>query len=217
IKALTDDASKFGQVFDQAGLDQGKELGLATRQATQAFQGFEIELARGVVPVLTQTFGLMSDGIAGVEKLTKSVGGLAGVADFGIHSIPVLGSAVDLLQGHFKDAALHATGLGTILGHLGGLFGDDSKKVDKDKASHIDYARRLAETGQNINEVADALDGEGLGLDQQSKKVQAHEQKMADLGAQVGLTGQQISELTGNSEKSAQAFAKQEGGVPYAV
>lgn len=52
LQGFMDEAERAGVVFSQKDLDRAKELAMAQKSLTEAWQGFEVLLARGVVPVL---------------------------------------------------------------------------------------------------------------------------------------------------------------------
>jgi hypothetical protein len=53
LKQFMDEAQQHGLIFSQDDIDRAQQLALAQKNMAEAWQGFEITLARGVVPALT--------------------------------------------------------------------------------------------------------------------------------------------------------------------
>jgi hypothetical protein len=147
LKELFDAAQAHGEVFNQDDLDKGKAFSLATKDLGQAVQGLEIQLGEGLVPALTSATKGLDGFITSANKATGPIGGIGGAVegvlkagqgfapiqsildalhgDFGkiAGDLPILGTGIDLVHGHFRQA------LGSIIPLLG-----EHKKSTKDAA-----------------------------------------------------------------------------------
>lgn len=202
LKELEDQAEATGHKIGQDTVDQSTKLRIAMRSVNAEVEGVQLSMAEGLLPVLVQLADGFVAAAKGAELLATPLGGLGGVVDTGIHTIPVLGSALDLLQGHYKDAAVNATGLGHVVGRLTGYF-DDGAKSAADHVAELDK-ERIAAGGLQPFVEALAFSQEGAALEgdkliEASQKLQV---KMNDLAAPIGMTGDQLLTWAGSAEEA---------------
>lgn len=203
LQEFFDEAEAHGLVFDDEQLKQGRDFTLSMKNLAEAGKGLEIQLGQGLVPVLTDLANASANAVDKVNKLTKPIGGVAGVIGFLVKG--ALGPAGPLLD----------------------LFGTKSHSA---AASQEDLAKGIQQAVAQMDSEKSALQGmisaaEGVrsaqqGIQSAQRGVQQAERGVIDAHeatekAQRGVADAQgrLNDLLTKGAVDAHAVADAERGV----
>lgn len=166
LKELWQAAADHGEIMSQDDFNKAKEFKLATHDLGEAVKGFEIELAKGLVPALTTATDELAGFIDAANKATKPLGGISGAIG------GVLGSAqqflgvrpiMDALHGDFGKVAGDTVGLGAAIdvahGHYRQALGNIIPMLGEHKKATKDTATETKALGDAEAEAATHADG----------------------------------------------------------
>lgn len=163
---------KNGPIFNDADLSAGRALTIAQRELGQATQQLEVDLARGIVPVLTVVAGVLTTVVHAADKVhlpiaqigVASLAGALGVkllaSAFGSEAVAAGGAAAANLA---AAASAEAVGAASVAGATKvGLLGTAAKFVAPLIA--YDLAQSLGKSVRDSAFFGDAIDAVKTGL-----------------------------------------------------
>lgn len=184
LQGLFADAGKHGLVFNQRDLDQAKEFTIAQRQAHAAVEGLEIQLGKGLLPVLTSTTTGFAHLVDGVDRVTKPIGGLAGlIENTGKSMFPLLG-IFDLFSSKGKD---------------------NVKVTQEQAAAYALDKAALSELGIETDDAEDSTQKLSAAHGKAAEEAKKHAEVIAGLAKQVGLTSGAFKAAFGEEEEAAKS------------
>lgn len=147
-----------GPILSDKDLADTKAYSLAQRELGVATSELQINLGKGLVPVLTQVTAGVTELVNATDRISSPVGGLAGIAKWA------------------SQAVLHATPLGNIL-DAASLGADKSE--DSASAAAAAYAKQAAQA-QALGVALTASDNAEMGMTETTKKAIEAAQQHAD-------------------------------------
>lgn len=143
LRDLYDTAASQHQIFNQKDLDDGRKMSLAMRELKTEIDGLEIEVGKGLVPVLTEGTQTLTELMGVADKIVGPLGGvgnvIGGITDAAIDSVPGVGM-------------MHQA-----LGLLGGSSDDSSDKAKKHAAAERKRAAAVQQAKEKTQEETKAL------------------------------------------------------------
>lgn len=168
LQGFAKDAERRGLIFSAEDLDQAREYGLASREMGEAIKALEIQIGKGLVPVITNVTKGVTSGIDATNRFASSAKS-AGV-DVKTY-IPVLGSLISTYRAFHAATDGSETGvdrtrntveqLVRTIPVVGNALGFAGEKLHVFASGSDDAAKKTDELADRSRELDEALSSSG--------------------------------------------------------
>lgn len=199
LKEFFKEAGAHGLVFDDKQLQQGRDFTLAMHNLGEAAKGLEIQLASGLVPILTTFAQKAATVVDEVNHLTKPLGGIAGLAKDTIAGMNPLAGAFEFFGGKSKKAGDDQEEMAAKvkLATVAIVAGNDDAVKAMDKSVVEAAKQKIAHDGL-VTSVVDAYSRMGFAARNYAQETNTTEGKSdADLKKMAETAGKVADAYTG--------------------
>lgn len=221
LQAIFADAQKRGLVFSAEDLESARQFTIAQREAKAAVQGLEIQLGKGLVPILTDVVTGLAGVVDEANELSRPFGGLGKIISTGLDLTPL-----NLFKDHVTGNSLALGGwlgklenltarafppLGLALDILGHKTEAHTKLTADQSVALATTRDQLALYGETLDDTEDSVDHLTDSHKQLDAEIKRHEKSLVDTAATIGVS---VEGLAANIAFSGQvgvaAFAAEE-------
>lgn len=209
-------AADHGEIMSSADQQNAYDFKMALKGLTEAAQGLEIQMAKGLVPTLTNVAHGLTEVTDDANRLTGPFGGIQGAVDAATKSfqnfMPFSKSALDALHGDFGkiagDLPIIGTGMDLVDGHFRQALGSMIPLLGEHKKATKDSADATTGLGDATTALGDATSGAADKMSALDTAMQTLNDQMADGKTKADAFKTAMDALTGAPVDAEQATVK---------